>query len=174
MSAFAARIAFVSPLFALWRAKDRVTAENAFARSVFALALIDFHRRTPLGESSVYARPMERWLSRKGGHGEPVSTALTIKVQLGGVNMPRTKGAQAILLLFQEQTMSNPGRSSDAAVTDDLGDLPEDLLENIAKNPPDEFGDETQSNEERTAEEGLEQEGFIDPRGEDEPEDDPQ
>ncbi|MEO5561042.1 MAG: hypothetical protein ABIO49_13990 [Dokdonella sp.] len=68
--------------------------------------------------------------------------------------------------------MINPGRSVNPADPDDLIDLPDDLLESIQETPGNEFGDETQSNEERTAEEGLDQAGFIDPRGEDEPEDD--
>jgi len=54
---------------------------------------------------------------------------------------------------------------------DDQDDLPDDVLESIEDTPLDDFGDETQSNEERTAEEGLEQNSFIDPRGEDERED---
>jgi len=65
--------------------------------------------------------------------------------------------------------MTNPRRSIDQ---DDEGDLPDDLLESIEDTPDDDFGDETQSNEERTAEEGLEQTDLIDPRGEDEREDD--
>lgn len=64
--------------------------------------------------------------------------------------------------------MNNPRRSIDQ---DDEGDLPDDLLESIEDTPDDDFGDETQSNEERTAEEGLEQTDLIDPRGEDERED---
>ena len=56
---------------------------------------------------------------------------------------------------------------------DDASDLPDDLLESIEDTPEeeDDFGDETQSNEERAAEEGLEQTDLIDPRGEDERED---
>jgi len=65
--------------------------------------------------------------------------------------------------------MNNPRRSIDQ---DDEGDLPDDLLESIEDTPDDDFGDETQSNEERTAEEGMEQTDLIDPRGEDEREDD--
>ena len=66
--------------------------------------------------------------------------------------------------------MSNPRHAIDQ---EDQDDLPDDVLESIEDTPDDDdFGDETQSNEERTAEEGLEQTGFIDPRGEDEPEDD--
>lgn len=57
---------------------------------------------------------------------------------------------------------------------DDEAALPDDLLESIEDTPSedDDFGDETQSNEERAAEEGLEQTDLIDPRGEDEREDD--
>jgi hypothetical protein len=57
---------------------------------------------------------------------------------------------------------------------DDDAGLPDDLLESIEDTPEeeDDFGDETQSNEERAAEEGMEQTDFIDPRGEDEREDD--
>lgn len=56
---------------------------------------------------------------------------------------------------------------------DDEAGLPDDLLESIEDTPSedDDFGDETQSNEERAAEEGLEQTDLIDPRGEDERED---
>ena len=52
---------------------------------------------------------------------------------------------------------------------DDESDLPDDLLESIEDTPSDldDFGDETQMDEDYAAEEGLEQEGFIDPRGED-------
>jgi len=64
--------------------------------------------------------------------------------------------------------MINPRRPLDQ---DDQADLPDDLLESIDDTPADEFGDETQSNEERTAEEGIEQDDFIDPRGEDDRED---
>ena len=55
----------------------------------------------------------------------------------------------------------------------DESDLPDDLLESIEDTPTDEddFGDETQSDEELAAEEGLEQDDFIDPRGEDHLED---
>jgi hypothetical protein len=64
--------------------------------------------------------------------------------------------------------MTNPRRSIDQ---DDESDLPDDLLESIEDTPDEDFGDETQSNEERTAEEGMEQTDLIDPRGEDERED---
>jgi len=66
--------------------------------------------------------------------------------------------------------MINPRFPTDA---DDDGGLPDDLLESIEDTPEeeDDFGDETQSNEERAAEEGLEQTDLIDPRGEDERED---
>ncbi len=61
-------------------------------------------------------------------------------------------------------------KSSDEDVdpidADDLDDLPDDLVEDIEADDED-LGDETQSNEERTALEGLDQDGFIDPRGED-------
>lgn len=52
---------------------------------------------------------------------------------------------------------------------DDESDLPDDLLESIEDTPSedDDFGDETQRDEELAAEEGLEQDDFIDPRGED-------
>jgi len=57
---------------------------------------------------------------------------------------------------------------------DDESALPDDLLESIEDTPTDEddFGDETQRDEELAAEEGLEQDDFIDPRGEDAAEDD--
>jgi hypothetical protein len=54
--------------------------------------------------------------------------------------------------------------------SDDLNDLPEDLVEDIEEGAEEDLGDETQSNEERTALEGMEQRGFIDPRGEDDEE----
>lgn len=62
--------------------------------------------------------------------------------------------------------MTNPRFSIDE---DDEGGLPDDLLESIEDTPSedDDFGDETQSNEERAAEEGMEQTDLIDPRGED-------
>ncbi len=62
--------------------------------------------------------------------------------------------------------MTNPRPLLDQ---DDESDLPDDLLESIEDTPTDEddFGDETQSDEEYAAEEGLEQTDFIDPRGED-------
>ena len=67
--------------------------------------------------------------------------------------------------------MTNPRFPIDA---DDDGGLPDDLLESIEDTPTDEddFGDETQRDEELAAEEGLEQDDFIDPRGEDAAEDD--
>lgn len=57
---------------------------------------------------------------------------------------------------------------------DDEPDLPDDLIESIEDTPTeeDDFGDETQSDEEFAAEEGLEQDDMIDPRGEDHLEDD--
>ena len=57
---------------------------------------------------------------------------------------------------------------------DDESGLPDDLLESIEDTPSedDDFGDETQRDEELAAEEGLEQDDFIDPRGEDHAEDD--
>ncbi len=62
--------------------------------------------------------------------------------------------------------MTGPRRMLDQ---DDESDLPDDLLESIEDSPTDEddFGDETQRDEELAAEEGLEQDDFIDPRGED-------
>jgi hypothetical protein len=51
--------------------------------------------------------------------------------------------------------------------SDELDDLPDDLVEDIERESNDDLGDETQSNEERTALEGMEQKDFIDPRGED-------
>lgn len=62
--------------------------------------------------------------------------------------------------------MTNPRPLLDQ---EDEPDLPDDLLESIEDTPSDEddFGDETQSDEEHAAEEGLEQDDFIDPRGED-------
>ncbi|MEO5627106.1 MAG: hypothetical protein ABIQ70_13950 [Dokdonella sp.] len=68
--------------------------------------------------------------------------------------------------------MIKSGRSDNPVDADDLTDLPGDLLNSIAKTPDNEFGDETQANEERTAGEGLEQSALLDPRGEDEPEQD--
>ena len=63
--------------------------------------------------------------------------------------------------------MINPRRMLDQ---DDESDLPDDLLESIEDTPAeeDDFGDETQSDEDYAAEEGLEQDAFIDPRDEDE------
>ncbi len=57
---------------------------------------------------------------------------------------------------------------------DDESDLPDDLLESIEDTPTaeDDFGDETQRDEDYAAEEGLELDGFIDPRGEDHRNDD--
>ena len=67
--------------------------------------------------------------------------------------------------------MTGPKRLLDQ---DDESDLPDDLLESIEDTPTDEddFGDETQSDEELAAEEGSEQDGFIDPLGEDHVKDD--
>jgi len=67
--------------------------------------------------------------------------------------------------------MIGPKRTLDQ---DDESDLPEDLLESIEDTSidDDDFGDETQRDEELAAEEGLEQDDFIDPRGEDAAEDD--
>ena len=58
--------------------------------------------------------------------------------------------------------MTTPRRLLD---TDDDSDLPDDLLESIEDTPgeEDDLGDETQFNEEYETEEGLEQEGFIEP-----------
>jgi hypothetical protein len=51
---------------------------------------------------------------------------------------------------------------------DDDADLPDDLVESIEDTPTDEddFGDETQADEEYETEQGLEQERFIEPRPE--------
>lgn len=68
--------------------------------------------------------------------------------------------------------MTNPNRPAGSTDADDFADLPDDLLESVDDTPADEFGDETQDNEERAAQEGLEQDEFIDPRGEDDSEDD--
>jgi hypothetical protein len=67
--------------------------------------------------------------------------------------------------------MTGPRRTLDQ---DDESGLPDDLLESIEDTPTedDDFGDETQRDEELAAEEGLEQDAFIDPRGEDAPEED--
>lgn len=58
--------------------------------------------------------------------------------------------------------MTTPRRLLD---TDDNADLPDDLLESIEETPgaEDDFGDETQFDEEFETEEGLEQEGFVEP-----------
>jgi hypothetical protein len=54
--------------------------------------------------------------------------------------------------------------------SDDEADLPDDLLENIEDSPDDldDFGDETQRNEDYETEEGLEQDEFVMPRDDDE------
>ena len=67
--------------------------------------------------------------------------------------------------------MINPRQTLDQ---DDEAALPDDLLESIEDTPADEddFGDETQRDEELAAEAGLEQDDLIDPRGEDDEEDD--
>lgn len=49
----------------------------------------------------------------------------------------------------------------------DQADLSDDVRESIEQTTDDDFGDETQRNEKRTTEEGLEQTDFIDPRQED-------
>ena len=61
--------------------------------------------------------------------------------------------------------MTQPRRLPDQ---DDGSDLPDDLVENIEDTPDDEddFGDETQFDEEFETEEGLGQDGFIEPRPE--------
>ncbi len=48
-----------------------------------------------------------------------------------------------------------------------IDDLPDELEEEIETEASDDFGDETQSNEERSALEGMTQDALIDPRGED-------
>jgi|GEM_PF-2153444 hypothetical protein len=67
--------------------------------------------------------------------------------------------------------MSHPRQSIETPSDDDI-ELPDDLIESIEDSSDDDYGDETQANEERTAEEGIEQDDLIDPRGEDEREDD--
>lgn len=64
--------------------------------------------------------------------------------------------------------MVNYIQVANAKDAENLSDLPEDVLESVEDTATDESGDETQRNEERTAREGLEQNDFIDPRGEDE------
>ena len=54
----------------------------------------------------------------------------------------------------------------------DQADLSDDVRESIEQTTDDDFGDETQRNENRTTEEGLEQTDFIDPRHEDDAGDD--
>lgn len=51
--------------------------------------------------------------------------------------------------------------------SDDINDGPEEIEEEVDVEATDDFGDETQSNEERAALEGMEQDSLIDPRGED-------
>jgi hypothetical protein len=60
--------------------------------------------------------------------------------------------------------MINPRQPLDQ---DDESDLPDDLLESIEDTPTeeDDFGDETQYDDEYAVEEGLEQDRFIDPDG---------
>ena len=60
--------------------------------------------------------------------------------------------------------MINPRQPLDQ---DDESDLPGDLLESIEDTPTEEedFGDETQYDDEYAVEEGLEQDRFIDPDG---------
>jgi len=67
--------------------------------------------------------------------------------------------------------MINPRQTLDQG---DEADLPDDLLESIEDTSTDEddFGDETQRDEELAAEAGLEQDDLIDPRGEDTEEED--
>jgi hypothetical protein len=69
--------------------------------------------------------------------------------------------------------MINPRQTLDQ---DDESDLPDDLLESIedTATDTDDFGDETQRDEELAAEQGLEQDSLIDPRGEDEEDDVPE
>lgn len=68
--------------------------------------------------------------------------------------------------------MANPKEMLETEIDEvDEADLPDDVLESI-EDTDDDLGDETQSNELRTAEEGMEQTDFIDPRGEDEHEED--
>jgi hypothetical protein len=67
--------------------------------------------------------------------------------------------------------MTHPRVTIDDPLDDDL-DLSEDVLESLEDVPDDDYGDETQDDEERAAVDGLEQEDFIDPRGEDERGDD--
>lgn len=67
--------------------------------------------------------------------------------------------------------MVNHRQVANITDADNLADLPDELLESLEDTPNDESGDETQRNEERTAQEGLEQTDFIDPRGEDDEED---
>jgi len=62
--------------------------------------------------------------------------------------------------------MTLPRVTIDDPLDDDL-DLSEDVLESLEDVPDDDYGDETQEDEELAAEEGLEQDDFIDPRGED-------
>lgn len=69
--------------------------------------------------------------------------------------------------------MDNPSpRPSHRLREGDQADLSDDVRESIEQTTDDDFGDETQRNENRTTEEGLEQTDFIDPRQEDEPVDD--
>jgi hypothetical protein len=63
--------------------------------------------------------------------------------------------------------MATHNNDPDPIDSDDLDNLPDDLVDDIEEGSDDDLGDETQSNEERTALEGMEQKGFIDPRGED-------
>lgn len=53
---------------------------------------------------------------------------------------------------------------------DTEADLPDDLLESIEDSPddPDDFGDETQADDDYETEEGLEQDEFVMPRDDDE------
>lgn len=69
--------------------------------------------------------------------------------------------------------MGNPSpRPGRRLLEGDQADLSDDVRESIEQTTDDDFGDETQRNENRTTEEGLEQTDFIDPRHEDDAGDD--
>jgi hypothetical protein len=67
----------------------------------------------------------------------------------------------------QDIDMTQPRVTIDDPLDDDL-DLSEDVLESLEDVPDDDYGDETQDDEERAAVDGMEQDDLIDPRGEDE------
>jgi len=117
------------------------------------MASLESANEAPYVAAAVHACKKGRWVSTS--YLNSVGRARKLFIPLSG----------------EDIDMTHPRVTIDDPLDDDL-DLSEDVLESLEDVPDDDYGDETQDDEERSAIDGLEQDDFIDPRGEDERGDD--